>query len=325
MITKLVATALAIVLGVGALLPSALAADESRELSRIGLLSTHADTRDDLRARLKALGWIEGKNVVYEFRDGQGQSARLPQVAMELLRLKPDVIVAFTNVPAFAAKGVTSTIPIVVWAAHDAVGTGLVLSLARPGGNVTGTESLAPELDAKRLQLLKQIVPSLKTLAVLYNPNDQGSPIHLKWTQEAGAKFGFGITHLEVRSAADYDTTLAAAAGKPLDGLLMLSDNVTFRNWPRAGDFALRNRLPTVCEFSQLVDGGCLISYGPTFAEFTERVAQQVDRILRGAKPTELPFAQPTRVELVVNMKTARAIGVAIPQAVLLQATRVIE
>ena len=240
--------------------------------------------------------------------------------------LKVDIIVAITNLPAFAARGATATIPIVVWAAHDAIGTGLVDDLAHPVGNVAGTESLAAELDAKRIELLKQIVPALKFLAVLYNPDDQGSRPYLKWAQSTGERLGFSILQLEMRKAADYDNAFTVANTRPLGGLLMLTDSVVaFQNWNRAANFALKAQLPTVCEFSQFVDAGCLVSYGPTFDEFSDRAALQVDRILKGARPSSLPVEQPTRFELVVNLRTAKSIGVVIPQSVVLQATRLIE
>ncbi|HWH82035.1 MAG TPA: ABC transporter substrate-binding protein, partial [Burkholderiaceae bacterium] len=302
------------------------AADPAPGVPRIGFLSTYeVGLQQSVQRRLQELGWVEGKSAAFEFRFAQGRTERLPELAAELVRAKVDVIVAMTNVPAFAARNATQTIPIVVYAAHDAVGTGLARTLARPGGNITGTESLAPELDAKRIELIKQIVPSLRDLAVLYNPNDQGSPIHLKWAQTAGQALGFAISRLEVRGGADYEPTLAGAAARRPDALLTLTDNITYVNWPRVADFALKQRVPTVCEFSGLVEAGCLVSYGPALDEFTERVAHQVDRILKGAKPADLPFEQPTRFELVVNLRTARAIGVAIPQAILVRADRVLE
>ncbi len=275
--------------------------------------------------RVRRLGYVDAKNIVFERRYAELQAERLPALAAELVQAKVDVIIAITNLPAFAAKGATTKVPIVVWAAHDAVGTGLAKSLSRPGGNVTGTESLAPELDAKRVELIREIVPGLKTLALLYDADDQGSPIHLRWAQETAKGLGFGVVQLGVRSAADYDALLASAAGQRLDGLLMFTGNVTSANWGRVSEFAVRQRLPTVCEFAALAQAGCLVSYGPSFAELNERVAQQVDRILKGARPGDLPFEQPTRFELVVNQKTAKAIGVTIPQSVLLRADRVIE
>ena len=306
----------------------ALAADEPSRVKRIGVLmlgDPDSDAGVRVMRRLAALGVVDGKSAVFVPRYAQWQAERLPGLAAELVLAKVDVIVATTNLPAFAAKRATATVPIVVWAAHDTVGTGLAKSLARPGGNVTGTESLAPELDAKRVELIREIVPGLKTLAVLYNADDQGSPIHLRLALASAKSLGFRVAQLAVRGAADYDAVLASAAGQHLDGLLMFTDNVTFANWGRVAEFALRTHLPTVCEFAPLVEAGCLVSYGPSFAELDERVAQQVDRILKGAKPADLPFEQPTRYELVVNLKTARSIGVTLPQLLLLRADRVLE
>jgi putative tryptophan/tyrosine transport system substrate-binding protein len=266
-----------------------------------------------------------GKSYVVDVRAAQGHTELLPEMAAELVRSKVDVIVATNNLPAFAAKNASRSIPIVVWAAHDAVGTGLARSLARPGGNITGTESLAPQLDAKRMQLMAQLVPGLKHLAMLYNPDDQGSASHLVWVQRAGETLGLRISRLEVRRAADFDEVLRDAASKHPDGLLTLTDGVMAFNWKHVDDFAQMHRVPTMCEFGFFVDRGCLISYGPTLDEFDELAAKKVDRILKGAKPADLPFEQPTRFELVVNRKTAAALGVAIPQSILLQATRVVD
>ena len=306
----------------------ALAADEPTPIRRVGVLmlgDADATSGPRIMRRLAALGVVDGRNAVFEPRSAQWQAERLPQLAAELVQAKVDVIIAVTNLPAFAAKSATTKVPIVVWAAHDAVGTGLAKSLARPGGNVTGTESLAPELDAKRVELIREIVPGLQTLALLYNPDDQGSPLHLRWAHATAKALGFGVVQLAVRGAADYDAVFASAAGRRLDGLLMFTDNATFANWGRVAEFALHQRVPTVCEFAPLAQAGCLVSYGPSFAELDERVAQQVDRILKGARPADLPFEQPTRYELVVNLKTAMAIGAAIPQSMLLRADRAIE
>ncbi len=292
---------------------------------KIGILALDEGAGIGMRRRLESLGWVERKNVIFDYRHAGGETARLPEIAAELVRAKPDVIVAWNNSPAFAAKAATDTIPIVVWGAHDAVGTGLARSLARPGANVTGTDSVAPELDAKRIELLKQIVPTVQTLAVLYNPDDQGSPIHLNWTADTARKIGVDLVRLQVRRAADYNVAFASTAGTRMDALLIFTDWVTFANWSRAREFARENKVPTICEFSQLVEGGCLVSYGPTFEEFNERVAAQVNRILKGGKPEELPFEQPTRFELAVNIKTAKALGIKIPNSILVRADKLIE
>jgi putative tryptophan/tyrosine transport system substrate-binding protein len=249
----------------------------------------------------------------------------MPAAAAELVRLKPDVIVALTNVAAFPAKQATSTIPIVVWGAHGALETGLVPSLSHPGINVTGVESLAPEVDAKRLELLNEIVPRLATVAVLYNADDRGSPVHLKCTLAAARALGISISTLEVRRAADFDGVQQAVARQLPDALLTFSDVLTYSYAKRVADFALTHRLPTICEFKEMAEAGCLISYEPSFAEFAQINAGQVDRILRGAKAGDLPVEQATPYEMIVNLKTARALGITIPQSVRARANELID
>ena len=290
---------------------------------RIGFLAFNDASPVD--EALRQLGYVEGRNAVFEVRATQGRPDRAREQAADLVRAKVDVIVAYTNLHAFAAKQATSTIPIVVGFAHGAVATGLVPSLARPGGNVTGIESLAPELDMKRMELLRQIVPALSSVAALYNVDDRGSSVHLKHTQEAGRTLGVRVVPLEVRTAADYDTVFTPIAGDPVGALLMINDYLTLANWKRVADFALASRTPTVCALSFQAHYGCMVSYGPTMDELTKRVAYQVDRILKGAKPADIPFEQVTRFELVVNLKTARALGISIPSSVLLRADAVIE
>jgi putative ABC transport system substrate-binding protein len=203
---------------------------------------------------LRRLGYVEGKNLVIEYRSANGDPDRMPEAAAELVKLNVDVILAVANAGAFAAKSATRTIPIVVWVIHGALATGLVSSLSRPGGNLTGTESLAPEIDAKRVELLKQIVPGLSRLAVVFDASDQGSPVHLKSTQAAGRALGVAISTLEV-------------------------------------------------------------SYGPNMIEYSQRTAAQIDKILKGASPSELPVEQLTRFDLVINSKPAKVLGITIPQA----------
>jgi putative ABC transport system substrate-binding protein len=290
---------------------------------RIGFLC--ANDASPVDEALRQLGYVEGRNAVFEVRTTQGRPDRAREQAADLVRAKVDVIVAYTNLHAFAAKQATSTIPIVVSSAHGAVATGLVSSLARPGGNVTGTEALAPELDVKRMELLRQIVPALSSVAALYNVDDRGSLVHLKHTEEAGRALGVRVVPLGVRTAADYDTVFTPIAGDPVGALLMMNDYLTLANWKRVADFALASRTPTVCALRSQAHDGCLVSYGPISDELPKRVASQVDRILKGAKPADIPFEQVTRFELVVNLKTARAIGISIPSSVLLRADAVIE
>jgi putative ABC transport system substrate-binding protein len=274
---------------------------------------------------LRKLGYVEGKNLVIEYRSANGDPDRLPEAAAELVKLNVDIILAAANAGAFAAKSATRTIPIVVWGSHGALETGLVTSLRRPGGNLTGTESLAPEIDAKRVELLKQIVPGLSRLAVLLDAGDQGSPVHLKSTRAGGQALGVAISTLEVRRPEDFGPVFAATAGVPLGGVLTFTSPLTFRNWQRVMDFALANRLPTVCEWRELAQAGCLLSYGPNIIEYSQRTAAQIDKILKGTPPGEVAVEQMTRFELVINLTTAKALGLTIPQSVLVRADEVIQ
>jgi len=279
-----------------------------------------------VRHYLSDLGYVDGSNITYEQRAAEGQPERLPALAEELVRLKPDVIIAWTNEAAFAAKRATSSIPIVVWAAHGAVEAGLIDSLAKPGGNLTGVESLAPELDAKRLEILKELAPGLARIGVLYNSQDQGSPVHLRSVQAASSVLHLGVVPLAVRRAEDLDLLLATPPGRSFDALVTLTDGrLTGPYGKRLADFAIAHRIPTACEFRFFAQQGCLIAYGPTLEEFSQRVARQIDRILKGALPRNIPFEQVTRFELTVNLRTARAIGITVPSSVLLRADEVIE
>ena len=278
-----------------------------------------------MRGELQKLGYVEGKNLVIEYRGSNEEPTRLAEAAAELVKLNVDVILARGNAQAFSARSTTRTIPIVVWGAHGALETGLVSNLSRPGGNLTGTESLAPEIDAKRVELLKQILPGLTRLAVLYDAGDQGSPAHLKSTQTAGRALGVAISTLEVRRAEDFGPVLAAAAGQPLGGLLTFTGPLTYPNWQRIADFALANRLPTVCEWRELTKAGCLFSYGPNLIEYSQRTAAQIDKIFKGTPVGELPVERMTKFDLVVNLTTAKALGITIPQIVLLRADELIQ
>ena len=275
--------------------------------------------------RLARFGYIEGRNLVLDVEHTGGDASRLDVAAAALVRRKPDVILTLTVASALAAKRATSTIPIVANGTHGAVETGLVSNLRRPGGNVTGTETLAPELDAKRLQLFRQVVPGLKRLAVVTDDVDPGVPHHLRYIRAAGARLGVAVAStLEVGAPAGFDVVLAGAP-TALDGVLMVT---TFKTWiarQRIVDFATTRRLPSFCEFRALAAVGCLMSYGPTFDEINERTAAQIAKILDGTPPGELPFEQPTRFDLVINLKTARALGITVPQELLLRADAVIE
>jgi putative ABC transport system substrate-binding protein len=319
---------LAIALPLLAVSSNASAAEATPKVVRIGtfgLAPTFSGPPSLMVQELRKLGYVEGKNLLIEYRSANGNPDSLPEAAAELVKLNVDVILAVANAGAFAAKGATRTIPIVVWGIHGALETGLVTSLRRPGGNLTGTESLAPEIDAKRVELLKQIVPGLSRLAVLYDAGDEGSPVHLKSTKTAGQAFGVAISTLEVRRPEDFGPVFAATAGVSLGGVLTFTSPLTFRNWQRVTDFALANRLPTVCEWRELAQAGCLLSYGPNIIEYSQRTAAQIDKVLKGTPPGEVAVEQMTRFELVINLTTAKALGITIPQSVLVRADEVIQ
>lgn len=305
------------------------AADAPPRVFRIGYLNINPPlpgvASAQIPAELAKLGYIEGRNVIYEIRHASGDPARLPALAAELVKLKVDVIIGVALTGAMAAKAATSEIPIVAYAIHGAVQAGLVPNLRHPGGNITGTETLAPEVDPKRLQLLKQLLPTLDRLAVVYDPTDQGSPAHLNAIAEVQKSLGLSTLKLPVSKASEFDPVLATVAGKPLGAVLTLTGILTVHGWPRIRDFAQAQRLPTLCEFRFMAQSGCLLTYGPTFEEITQRTAAQIDKILRGAAPGDLPMEQPTRFELLINLKTAKSLGLTVPQDLLLRADALIE
>jgi putative ABC transport system substrate-binding protein len=301
-------------------------------LPRIGMLALNAAQPVYLPAQgviaaLRERGWIDGKSMLIEMRHADDDPSGLPALAQDLVQRRVDVIVAYTNATAFVAKAATSDIPIVFWGGHGSVATGLVASLAHPGGNLTGVETLAPELDAKRLQLMKELLPKLKQVDVLHNALDAGTPVHLTYVAQGARQLGMTTRQLAMRGPADMEPALASLAARPARALLTLTDDLTVYAW-RSGKvsrIATSHRVPTVCEFEFMVQMGCLLAYGPDFEEFHQRVATQIDRILKGAKPTDLPVEQPTRFKLVINLKTAKALGITVPQELLLRADEVIE
>jgi len=271
---------------------------------------------------LRELGWIEGKNVAFERRFAENRLERLPELAAELVRLNVDVIVATGTLGPLAAKRATSTIPIVMTAAGDPLGSGLV---ARPGGNVTGMSLMVPDLGGKRLELLKELLPRLARVAVLWNAGNPYPAIVFKETQAAGRTLGIEVQSLEVRSPDDFDGAFEAAIKQRPDALITVEDPLTVSYQKRIADFALANQLPLLQGFSEDVKAGALISYGANAADLIHRAAGYVDKILKGAKPADLPVQQPAKFELVINRKTAKAIGVTIPPTLLARADEVIE
>jgi putative ABC transport system substrate-binding protein len=281
-----------------------------------------------IRLTLRNLGYIEGQNIAVEYRYAEGKVDRLPELTAELVRLKVDIIVvAGGDALIRPAKNATKTIPIVMTGAGaDPVEAGFVESLARPGGNVTGITNLSRELGGKRLELLKDAVPKLAHVAVLNDPATTGSALELKEDLPAAARaLGLTIQPWEVRVADDFERVFAALNQQRPDGLYVLGGTLMGRNRKRIAGFALKSRLPSVYQSSEAIDTGGLMSYGADEAESYRRVAYFVDRILKGAKPADLPVEQPTKFELVINLKTAKQIGLTIPPEVLARASRLIK
>jgi putative tryptophan/tyrosine transport system substrate-binding protein len=296
-------------------------------VKRIGYLAqiTRAPLVEAFRQGLRELGYQEGQNLAIEFRDAEGQPDRLPALAAELVQLHVDVIVTHPTNAARAAKHATTLIPIVMAGADDPVRTGLVASLARPGGNMTGVSSFGPDLSGKRLELLKEAVPTLSRIAVLWNAADSGMTLRFEQMQVAAQALRQTVYPLGVHNATQVDSALAAMTQERPDALFVITDVLTARHWGRIVEFAAKHQLPTLFEYREPVVAGGLIAYGPSQADLHRRAAYYVDRILKGAKPTDLPVEQPMRIELVINVKTAQALGLTIPPSVLFQADEVIK
>ncbi len=274
---------------------------------------------------LRNLGWVEGRNVMFEWRYAEGKTDRYPALAAELVALKVDVIVASSTPAAVAVRQATNTIPVVMVAVSDPVGSGLVGSLARPSGNMTGLSLLAPALSAKRLDLLKQALPWLARAAVLWNTANPGMKLRFTETEAASRRLGLRIESVGVQGPDDFENAFATIAKLGPDGLIVLADTVTVAHRRRTVDFAIANRLPAIYEMREFADDGGLMSYGISMPDHFRQAATYVDKILKGAKPVDLPVEQPTRFELVINMKTAKALGFTIPRSLLLRADQVIE
>ena len=308
----------------------AVRAQAPAKVPRIGLLSPFSPSDTALwhqafRLGLRDLGWVEGKNIGIEYRYAEGRSDRLPELAADLVRLKVDVIVASVLPDAVAAQKATRAIPIVMASVSDPVAVGLVESLAHPGGNVTGLSQIASDLAGKRLELLKEMVPKLSRVAVLWNPQNPASTISWKEIQLPARQLGVQLDSLEVRSPDDFDKVFEAATRARAGALFIIADPVIVTNLKRIAGLAAKRRLPSIFQFSEFADSGGLVSYGPDRADLYRRAATFVNKILKGAKPGDLPVEQPTKFELVVNLKTARAIRITIPQSVLFRADRAIE
>jgi putative ABC transport system substrate-binding protein len=299
---------------------------------RIGLLfpTSLTDPRtkrflEAFRQGLRELGYAEGQNITIESRFADGRFDRLSGLAADLARVRVDVIVTYTTPATQAAKQATGTIPIVIAAVIDPVAAGLVASLARPGGNITGLSQMVPELVEKQLELLKEVAPKISRVALLGNPANAGTALQARRAQDAARGLGVRLQLLEVRGPSEIDSAFAAMAGEQAGAVIVLVDSMLIDHRARIADLAARRRLPTVSSPIETAEAGGLIAYGPSTRDMFRRAASYVDKILKGAKPADLPVEQPTKFELVINLKTAKALGLAIPQSLLLRADQVLE
>ena len=306
-------------------------AQPAAKVPRMGYVTTNlaaGHALEAFRQELRDLGYVEGRNVVIEYRAAEGKSERLPALAAELVAVKVDVIVAPTTPAALAAKQATRTLPIVFIGAADPVTDELVTRLARPGGHVTGLSSVASELVGKRLEQLKQAVPGVSRLAVLWQPGGSGERTDkdlLKAADAAARALGVRPQFVEARGPADFDRAFSEMTRARADALTVVGSAMFTNERRRLVDLAARNRLPVVYPQREFVDAGGLMAYGPNVADLFRRAATHVDKILKGAKPGDLPIEQPTKYELVINLKTAKALGLTIPPSLLARADQVIE
>jgi putative tryptophan/tyrosine transport system substrate-binding protein len=297
---------------------------------RIGYLTSSSAVVDAprleaLRRGLRPFGWIEDQNIVIEGRWADGQMARLPDLAAQLAQLRPDVIVTFSDLPSRAVKDATGRIPIVFAAHADPVGTGLVASFAHPGGNVTGVSNMAPQLAGKRLELLAQAVPTVMRVGAVYNMGDPAMTNSYGRTLAGAHALGIELLSLGVRAPDDLDGAYQAALDARIDAVVVITDPLLSRSRDRLVELSTKSGLPTISGDSTFAAAGGLMSYGPNLERQLERAAYYVDRILRGAQPADLPVEQPMTFDFVINLRTAQALGLTIPQHVLLQATEVIQ
>jgi putative ABC transport system substrate-binding protein len=297
---------------------------------RIGFLatvspSTISDRVEAFRQGLRELGYVEGKNIVIEWRYAEGKADRLPGLAAELVRLKVDIIVTSGPVPTRSAKTATSTIPIVMTNDPDPVADGFIASLARPGGNVTGLSALTSESSGKRLEFLKEIVPRLSRVAVLRVPNYPGNAQAFRETELAARALSVQLQYLDVTDTKSIESAFREAVNGRADAVLLLGGSVFVLQRKQIAALAVKSRLPTIHYRHDFVEDGGLISYAPSLTDLTRRAATYMDKILKGAKPADLPVEQPTKFELVINLKTAKEIGLTIPQSVLYRADKVIK
>jgi len=297
------------------------------KIYRVGILQPGKPPEplvEALRERLKELGYREGHNIAYEYRWAEGKNERLVELAKELVDVKVDVITTLSTPAALAAKNVTKTIPIVFTGVGDPVGAGVVQSLSHPGGNVTGISTLATELSAKRLELLKEIVPNAAPVAMVWNDTNPSMVLSAREAQNAADRLDLNLQSIGVHDLISFDAAFATISSSHFNALLTLVDPFTREHRQRIVDFAAQRRLPAIYESREFVDAGGLISYGPSFPALQRRAADYVSMIFKGAKPVDIPIEQPTKFELIINLKTAKELGLTIPPTVLARADELI-
>jgi putative tryptophan/tyrosine transport system substrate-binding protein len=309
-------------------LTAAHAQKSAGKIYHLGILQPGAPPEplvDALQQRLNELGYSEGHNIAYEYRWAEGKPQRLTELAKELVDLKVDVITAFSTPAAIAAQKATQTIPIVFAGVGDPVGSGLVSSLSRPGGNITGISILATELSGKRLELLKEIVPSASPVAMFWNDSNPGMVLRAHEARNAADKMSLNLQSIGVHDLISFDTAFATINNGGFNALLVLIDPFTREHRQQIVDFAAQRRLPAIYESREFVDAGGLISYGPSLPALQRRAADYVSMIFKGSNPADLPVEQPTKFEMVINMKAAKALGLAISQSVVMRADDLLE
>jgi ABC-type uncharacterized transport system substrate-binding protein len=322
---------LAVVFAVSvSLMPFVTEAQQRGNVPRIGIISAltreaQLPLSDAFREALQNLGYVEGRNIAIEWQYTDAKPERFAEAAAELVRLKVDVIVAANNPAVAAALTATKTTPVVMLLGLDPIRVGFITSLARPGGSVTGFSSLLREMVEKRLQLLKEVVPNASRMAVLWDPNLTGQKQLVSELPVAAQALSIQLQLVEARTPSEFEPAFAEMTRQGARALLSLGSGMHYIHRARIAELALKNRLPSICNLREFVDAGCLMSYGPSFPDLWRRSAVYVDKILKGAKPTDLPVEQPTKFELIINLKTAKALGLTIPQSLLLRADQVIE
>jgi putative ABC transport system substrate-binding protein len=316
--------------GAAAAWPLIARAQQSAKVPRVGFMGNSTEALEanlvgPFREGLRKLGYEEGRNIVIHYRWAEGQYERFPTLIAELLTANVDVIVTAGTPAALAVKKATSTVPLVMIAVGDPVGTGIVPSLTRPGGNITGLSSIAPDLEGKRLELLREVVPHLAHVAFFLNPANAFHTVSVHQALIAAQALNIKLQPHEVRKSEDLDAAFTSIVKEKPEGLLILADRIFLHNRHRMMDFATQQQLPSVNAYHELVEAGGLMSYGPSYEDMHRRAAIYVDKILKGVRPAELPIEQPTKFTLILNLKAAKSLGLEVPPTLLARADEVIE